>query len=255
MRLSIVIPAYNEELRLPPMLEAYAPWFSQRYGDEVELVVAVNGSSDGTARVAEGFAARFPQVKVLVEPKKIGKGGAIMMGFRATRGDLVGFVDGDGSTSPEAFDDLVQHMEGADALIASRWLPESVVNPPQPLDRRVASRIFNTLVRCLFRLKITDTQCGAKLLRRSAMETVLPRLGLTRWAFDIDLLFQLRRGGFRIVERPTEWHDVGGSKLNVPRASLQMFLAICRLRLLHSPFRFIVTAYDYTLGILFTRRS
>ena len=122
--------------------------------------------------------------------------------------------------------------------------------PPQPLSRRVASRIFNFLVRLLFRVPIHDTQCGAKLMRGDALRPVLPELEITRWAFDVDLLFKLRRAGCRIVEHPTTWHDVAGSKINVPRASIEMFLAICRLRLLYSPLRWIVTLHDLTLGRL-----
>lgn len=248
MKLSIVIPAYNEEHRLMPTLERYAGFMEQRYGPDVELIVAVNGSRDRTAEVARKGARRFSSVRVLVDERPIGKGGAIMMGFREARGELIAFVDADGSTSPEAFDDLVTHLGEADVIIASRWIPGAVIEPRQPLARRVASRIFNTLVRLLFRVKIWDTQCGAKLLRREVVERVMPHLGLTRWAFDVDLLFQARRAGFRIVERPTVWRDAAGSRLNVGRASCEMFVAIVRLRLLYSPFRWIVTLYDRTVA-------
>jgi len=112
----------------------------------------------------------------------------------------------------------------------------------------VASRIFNFMVRTLFKVKIRDTQCGAKVVTKEAMQAVFPHLGLTRWAFDVDLLFKLRRAGFRIIEHPTIWHDVAGSKINIPKASLEMTLAICRLRLLYSPFKWVVTIYDHTIG-------
>lgn len=250
MKLSIVIPAYNEEQRLPAMMDVYVPYFTAAYGSDVELIVAVNGSRDRTEELARAYADRYEQVVALIEHRPIGKGGAIMMGFDQARGELVGFVDGDGATAPEAFQDLVEHIGDADMIIASRWMEGSVVDPPQPWTRRVASRIFNFLVRLLFGLRITDTQCGAKLCRRPGMEAVRPLLGLTRWAFDVDLLFQFRRTGLQIVERPTVWRDIGGSQLNVPRASSQMFVAICRLRLLHSPFRWVVSLYDVTLGKL-----
>jgi hypothetical protein len=160
----------------------------------------------------------------------------------------VGFVDGDGATPPEAFDDLVKHIGDAGAIIATRWHPDSDVSPPQPLKRRVASRIFNMIVHVLFRLNINDTQCGAKVMTRDAMQKVLPVIGVTRWAFDVDLLFQLKRAGFKIIERPTTWHDVGGSRLRIGRASLEMLIAMVRLRLLYSPLRWIVSVYDATLG-------
>ncbi|MCS6771375.1 MAG: glycosyltransferase family 2 protein [Kiritimatiellae bacterium] len=248
MKLSIVIPAYNEEQRLPPTLRAYLEYFEPRYGNEFELIVVVNGSRDGTERVVREQMPMHPALRVIVEPRAIGKGGAIILGFREAKGDRVGFVDADGATPPEAFDDLVQHLDDAGAIIASRWFKESRVYPPQPLRRRIASRVFNFLVRLLFRVPIRDTQCGAKVLSRQALEAVLPELGITRWAFDVDLVFKLRRAGFRIIERPTVWHDIGGSQLKIGRASLEMFVAIVRLRLLYSPLRWVVTLYDRTLG-------
>jgi dolichol-phosphate mannosyltransferase len=249
MKLSIIIPAYNEESRLGPMLDAYLDYFLPRYGSEVEVIVAVNGSTDRTDEVASGYAARHPQVQVLVEPRKIGKGGAVIMGFDRAVGDHVGFTDADGATPPAAFDNLVERIGRDGAIIASRWLPGSQVAPGQPLSRRIASRIFNLEVRLLFGLGITDTQCGAKLLSREAWAAVRPVIGVTRWAFDVDLLFQLKRAGYPTKEIPTTWHDVSGSKINVPRASLEMTLAIYRLRLLHSPFSWLVTLYDKTLGV------
>lgn len=254
MKLSIVIPAYNEEKRLPPMLKAYEAYFSAHYGNDCEILVVVNGSRDRTEEVARALAESRSQIRVLVEEQPIGKGGAVMMGFEAAAGDLIGFVDGDGATAPEAFDDLVQHIGDADLIIASRWMEGSVMDPMQPLARRIASRTFNGLVRLLFRVHVTDTQCGAKLAKREALRVVMPRMGLTRWAFDVDLLFQLRRAGFIIVERPTVWRDVAGSKIRVVRASLQMFAAIVRLRLLHSPLDWTVHLYNRTFGRYLHRR-
>ncbi len=248
MKLSIVIPAYNEEARIRPTLDAYTSYFEAKYGKDVEFIVVVNGSRDGTEDIVREVAARSPQVKFIIEPRAIGKGGAIMRGFEVATGEWVGFVDADNATLPEAFDDLVTHIGDAGVIIASRYIPGATVSPRQPLSRRIASRVFNKLVRLLFKLKITDTQCGAKLLRGDAMRAALPHLGLTRWAFDVDLLFQLRRLGYRIAEVPTTWSDRGGSKLKIGRTSLEMFMAICRLRLLYSPFRWIVKIYDATIG-------
>lgn len=248
MRLSVVIPAYNEERRLGPMLDDYAKFLADRYGAEAEMIVVVNGSTDGTERIAREKAALCPQVSVIVEPAKIGKGGAIIFGFRKAAGELVGFVDADNSTAPAAFQDLVDHIGGAGAIIASRWIAGAQVSPRQPASRLISSRVFNGLVRLLFKLRIHDTQCGAKLLTREAVQAVLPNLGVTRWAFDVDLLFQLRRAGYAIVERPTVWRDAEGSRLRVFRASFEMFVAIVRLRLLYSPLSWVVAIYDRTIG-------
>ncbi len=248
MKLSIVIPAYNEQDRIKPMLDAYLDYFIPRYATDVEFVVVVNGSRDRTEEVVRGYAAKHPQVGVIVEPRAIGKGGAILLGLDKAKGELIGFVDADGSTPPEAFQDLVDKIGDAGCIIASRWDPRSDVSPRQPASRRVASRIFNGMVRSLFSLKIHDTQCGAKLMTREAVQKILPLIGVTRWAFDVDLLFQLRRAGYRIIETPTVWHDVTGSRVRVVRASIEMTLALIRLRLIYSSFRWIVTMYDMTLG-------
>ena len=249
--LSIVVPAYNEEERLGPMLDLYAPYFIGKYGSRVEFVIIVNGSHDRTEEIANGYAKKLGQIRVVVEPRAIGKGGAIMMGFSHVRGRLIGFVDADGATPPDAMDDLFEHIGNAGMVIASRWMKGAEVSPRQPMKRRVASRIFNFLVRTLFAVKITDTQCGAKVLTREVLEKVLPHLGLTRWAFDVDLVFQVKRMGFTITERPTRWHDVSGSRLKVTAASLEMLIAIVRLRLLYSPFKSLVTLYDRTLGKIY----
>jgi glycosyltransferase involved in cell wall biosynthesis len=244
MQLSIIIPAHNEEHRLPPMLETYAPFFMERYGAQVEFIVVPNYCDDRTVQIAEEFSERYPFIKVLEDPGRIGKGGAVIHGARHAKGELVGFVDADGSTPPEAFNDLIEQIGSAGCIIASRWLKDSVVEPRQPLSRRMASRIFNTMVRWIFGFKVSDTQCGAKLFRRDVIQAILPHLGITRWAFDVDMLFHIRRGGYQIVEIPTVWRDTEGSKVQVARASLDMIFALIRLRLIYSPFKWVVTLYN-----------
>ncbi len=250
MKLSIVIPAYNEEKRIGRTLDLYAKYFVERYDGQVEIIVVVNGSHDQTAAIAREFAGRFPQISIVIEPEAIGKGGAVMLGFKHATGELVGFVDADASTPPGAFEDLVKQIGDTGLIIASRYLPGSVVEPRQALPRRVASRIFNLLVRTLFGMKIHDTQCGAKIFRREVAHAILPHLGITRWAFDVDLLFQVHRLGFTMKEIPTTWRDEGGSQLKITRASTEMFIAIVRLRLIYSPFNWVVKIYDLTLGKL-----
>jgi glycosyltransferase involved in cell wall biosynthesis/O-antigen/teichoic acid export membrane protein len=248
MRLSIVIPAHNEEHRIGRMLDAYLPFFTERYGEDVEFLVVVNGSTDDTEEVVGGYRKHYPGLRVLVEPRPVGKGGALMIGFGEAKGDHVGFVDADGSTPPEAFQDLMDNIDGAGVIIASRWRPGAQVSPRQSIDRRLSSRAFNLITRLLFGLKLTDTQCGAKLMQRKALQDVLPILGITRWAFDVDLLFQMRRAGYEIKEIPTTWHDVAGSKVQIGKASTEMMLALARLRLIYSPFNWVVSFYNRFLG-------
>lgn len=250
MRISVVIPAYNEESRIGAMLDAYLPAFRERFGADFEFIVSVNGTTDRTADIVRARQAAYPQLRCIDDPRPIGKGGAIIAGGLQARGELVGFVDADGATPPSAFLDLVDHIGDAGLILASRRLPGAVLDPPHTLSRRIASWVFNALVRWFFSLKITDTQCGAKLMTAEAWHAVVPNIGLTRWAFDVDLIFKTRRAHYPIREIPTVWHDIGGSKLRLPLVSFQMFLAICRLRILYSPFSFIVRLYDRLLGRL-----
>jgi len=247
MDLSIIIPAHNEEHRLPPMLKAYAEYFSKKYQHEVELIVVPNLCEDRTTDVAGEIATRYPQVKVLKDPGRVGKGGAVMLGAENAQGDLIGFVDADGATPPAAFDDLVEKISLDGCIIASRWLKESKVSPQQPLSRRVASRCFNGSVRLLFGLRLTDTQCGAKVFQSEIIKPILGNLGVTNWAFDVDMLFQVKRLGASIREVPTVWKDQEGSKLRMGHASLNMFLALIRLRLYYSPLRFVIPLLSKTI--------
>lgn len=254
MKLSIVVPAYNEEKRISRMLDSYLEYFIPKYENDVEIIVIVNGSKDRTAQIVREYSRQNNQVSLIEEKEAIGKGGAIILGLKNATGALVGFADADGSTPPQAFDDLASNIGEGGAIIASRWFAESIVEPRQPLRRRIVSRIFNFLVRTLFGMDIHDTQCGAKVMRHDAVRAILPHLGITRWAFDVDLLFQIHRAGYAITEWPTVWHDEGGSQLRIIRASVEMLIAIVRLRLIYSPLKWVVTVYDKTIGRI-THRS
>lgn len=248
MNLSLIIPAYNEERRLGATLENYARWMEGKFPGDAELIVVANGSSDQTAAVAREMASAHPCIRVLEDRRRIGKGGAILMGMDAAQGDRIGFVDADGATPPEAFQMLVEGLGGAGLCMANRWRPDSRISPPQPFLRRAASRVFNGLVRLLFGFRTTDTQCGAKLWSRQAQAAVRSKIGITRWAFDVDLLFQIKRAGLELVDVPTIWRDQAGSHVQLGKSSWEMVLAVGRLRLLYSSLRWIVFLYDGSLG-------
>jgi hypothetical protein len=171
---------------------------------------------------------------------------AIIAGFKDALkrpNELIGFADADMATPPEAFYDLVRHIDPYDGVIAARWRKESVVTR-QTTFFRVKSSIFNLIVRALFLFPYSDTQCGAKLFTRKAVEHMHDKLGITRWAFDIDLLYKLRTAGFSVIEIPTVWESKDDSRIKLISASIEMLLAVVRLRLVHSPLAFMVKAYD-----------
>jgi len=233
----LLIPAYNEEQRIGPVLHAYAGYFRQRYAGKFQIVVVLNGCVDNTLGVVEGAAKEFPEIRAVNVPAPIGKGGALIEGLKlAPTTDLIGYVDADGATAPAAFLDLVRHCDKADCVIGSRWMPGSVLHQSQSKQRRVFSRLFHAFVQFLFRMNITDTQCGAKVMRRAAVEKIHSALRIADVAFDINLLYSLQRSGYSVLEVPTEWTDQLGSKIKLNKGALGIVLSVVRLRLFYSPF-------------------
>ena len=235
--LLLLIPAYNEEERIGPVLRDYATFFTRQHTGPFEIVVVLNGCVDNTLGVVEEVARDHACVRFLEFKDPIGKGGALIEGFKlAPQADLVGYVDADGATSPEAFFELVQKSSQADCVIASRWMPGAVIHQTQTNKRQFASRVFHLIVQSLFWMNIKDTQCGAKVMHRRVVEAVHPSLRIADMAFDINLLYCIKRAGFKIREVPTVWTDKMGSKVVLGKMSLTMLLSVIRVRLIYSPF-------------------
>ncbi|MGD0262532.1 MAG: dolichyl-phosphate beta-glucosyltransferase [Verrucomicrobiota bacterium] len=234
--LLLLIPAYNEERRIEPVLRDYAGYFKEHYQGKFQLVVVLNGCTDDTLGVVRRVSADYPAVSALEFPDAIGKGGALIEGLKlAPLADLIGYVDADGATPPRAFHELVKHISGVDCVIGSRWLPGAVLHVEQSGQRRFASRAFHLIVQLFFWMNIRDTQCGAKVMRREAVEKIHSSLRIADMAFDINLLYSLKRAGYRIREVPTEWTDKIGSKVTLVGTSLVMFLSVVRIWLIYSP--------------------
>ena len=232
--LLLLIPAYNEEHRIEPVLRDYARYFQQEYRGKFQLVVVLNGCRDNTLGVVQRVAKEYAAISALEFPEAIGKGGALIEGLRlAPLADLIGYVDADGATPPHAFHELVKHIGEADCVIGSRWMQGSVLHVEQTSKRQFASRAFHLIVELLFGMHIKDTQCGAKVMTRQAVEKVHSALRIADMAFDINLLYSLKRAGCRILEVPTEWTDKIGSKVTLFRTSLTMFLSVVRIRLIY----------------------
>jgi len=246
-KLSIVVPAYNEEKRIGILLENYLGYFKdlkRRKVLDFEFVVVLNNCSDNTRGVVEGYKC---DELILLEFVQGGKGFAITEGFKdalTRKNDLIGFVDADMATPPSAFYDLVKYRGSYDGIIANRWDRRSDIRTRQSFLRRVLSRGFNFIVRSLFLFPYSDTQCGAKVFKREIIENVIPKIGFTKWAFDIDLLFYARGVGSRIKSIPTTWEDRTDSAIDLKKTPLTMLLSVIRLRLVHSPFKFIVYYHD-----------
>lgn len=237
--LLLLIPAYNEELRIEPVLRDFARYFQEQYRGRFQLIVVLNGCRDNTLGVVERVAKDFPSIQALNFPEPIGKGGALIEGLKlAPKADVVGYVDADGASPPSAFHALVKLLDRADCVIGSRWLPGAVLHQAQTRLRRFTSRCFHVVVEVLFRMHIKDTQCPCKAIRRPAVEAIYSSLRIADLAFDVNLLYSLKHAGFSILEVPTEWTDKIGSKVTSAlfRSSLTMFLSVVRVWLIYSPF-------------------
>lgn len=239
-RYSLIIPAHNEEARIQRTLAEYAPIFA-----DSEIIVVLNGCTDCTIDRVRASRRDFRNIEYVEIDHPVGKGGAVRAGFLVARSEIVGFVDADGATPATEMRRLFEHLGSTDALVGSRWIKGSKIHKAQPLKRRLASRAFNALVRTLFGLKLHDTQCGAKVFKAASLQAVMRTIETSNMAFDVDLLYSLKKAGYRIAEEPTEWTDIEGTRVRLFGASSIMLLALLRLRLHHSSFfHYAVPAFD-----------
>ena len=232
--ISLIIPAWNEEKRIEKTLRSYITFFKKNFRN-FEVIVVTDGSEDATSQIVENLTKEFNCIRHIHPDEKLGKGGAIIEGFKFASGDIVGFVDADGSTPPESIALLIKSLNHYDGVIASRWINGSVIEKKQPIERRIASRTFNLLVRILFGFSFNDTQCGAKFFKRKAIKSIINELGLTDWAFDIDLLYRLNKKNYKIKEIPVTWHYEEDSKLDLGKTSFKMFFSVIGFRIKNSP--------------------
>jgi glycosyltransferase involved in cell wall biosynthesis len=256
MKVSIIIPAYNEEKRIGKTLKEYSRFFKELKEQgkiDFEILVVINNTKDKTEEVVKSLSKENKEIKYFNFPLIKGKGFAIIEGFKDAikeNNEIIGFVDADGSTSPEALYYLIVNLKDYDGVIANRYLKGSKIKK-QPFQRVIASRVFNFLVKILFLFPYSDTQCGAKIFKKKVIENIINDLGETKWAFDIDLLYRIRKKGFKIIEAPTVWIDDERSVLNLKKDSIQMFFAIIRLRIVNSPFKRLLKPLESIETIIF----
>ncbi len=227
-QLSIIIPAHNEETRLPHTLEQVFA-FTQQQAYESEVLVVENGSTDRTYEVAQRYAQQHANLRVLREVGR-GKGLAVQRGMLAARGRYRFMCDADLSMpAPEIQRFLPPALEDFDIAIASREAP-GAVRYDEPLYRHLGGRGINLLIRLLILPGLQDTQCGFKCFREEIAQDVFRYQTLHGWSFDIEVLFIARRRGYRIREVPIDWYYQPASKVNAVRDALRMIADIFRIR-------------------------
>ena len=209
---SLVVPAYNEEKRIATMLSQYCSYFP-----DSEIIVVCDGA-DNTQNIVKSLSKDNKNIKLLHFNNRVGKGGAIIEGFKIATGDIIGFVDADESVKPSQVIAMIDELSSADGMIASRHLNDSKIIVKQPLKRRFASKCFNLFVRLVFGLPFKDTQCGAKIFKKEAIAGILSELVSTGFEFDVELLWKLKKNGYKIVEYPIEWSHSEGSGFSLKSA-------------------------------------
>jgi glycosyltransferase involved in cell wall biosynthesis len=226
--LSIIIPAHNEESRLPRSLEQVFA-FLERQAYEAEVLVIENGSTDRTLEVAQRYAAQHPNVRVVHEPGR-GKGLAVRRGMLEAGGDYRFMCDADLSMPIEEVNKfLPPQLTGFDVAIGSREV-RGAVRYDEPFYRHFGGRLINLAIRVLMLPGLQDTQCGFKCFRAEAARDLFGRQLMDGWSFDIEVLYLAERGGYKIVEVPIDWYYRSESKVNAVQDAVRMIGDMLRIR-------------------------
>jgi glycosyltransferase involved in cell wall biosynthesis len=233
--LSVVIPAYNEEPRLPRTLDRVVQYCTERV-EQGEILVVNDGSRDATGELARRFAAAHSsarlQIRVLDNPGNRGKGYSVRHGLLEAVEEWVLFSDADLSAPIEECEKLFAALgDRYQAAIGSRALDRSLIGVHQSVLRENAGRIFNACMRLFTGLHFADTQCGFKLFRRDAAREICRRQRLERFGFDVEILYLAQKLGYQTVEVPVRWNHDAGTKVSMIGDSLDMFLDLWRVRM------------------------
>jgi dolichyl-phosphate beta-glucosyltransferase len=228
--LSIVIPSYNEELRLPATLERIAEYLPT-LGLRTEVLVVDDGSRDRTAAVAESFREKLAGLRVLANKTNRGKGYSVRHGMLEARGEMVLFTDADLSAPIEESDKLIEALRnGYDVAIGSRAMDRSLISTHESVFREFAGIVFNKIVRIILRLPFVDTQCGFKAFRRARCKIIFEQQRIEGFGFDPELLYLARHHGLRSIEIPVRWGHSPATKVSMMRDSVKMFVDIFAIR-------------------------
>ena len=229
LELSIIIPSYNEESRLPATLERIATYLQAR-GRNAEVLVVDDGSKDRTVQVAESFRSKIPTLRVVSNGVNRGKGFSVRHGMQEARGRVALFTDADLSAPIEEADKLIDALEKCDVAIGSRAADRSLITVHESPFREFAGIIFNKIVRIILWLPFVDTQCGFKAFRREPCRIIFEQQTIERFGFDPELLYLARHHGLHAVEIPVRWGHSPATKVSMLRDSIQMFIDVFTIR-------------------------
>lgn len=231
LTLSIVIPAYNEEQRLPATLDQVFRWLDQSPYADSEVLIVDDGSRDQTAQLVEARAASEPRLRLVRNPGNRGKGYAIRNGMLSAHGEWILFSDADLSAPIEELPKLLDSARRQNAAVAigSRALDRSLIGVHQSQWRELSGIFFNRIMRMITGLPFSDTQCGFKLYRRDAAQRIFPLQRLDGFSFDVEDLFIAHTLGIPSLEVPVRWNNVEGTKVSMMNG-IASFLDLLRVR-------------------------
>ncbi len=233
MYLSVVIPAYMEEERIGGTLDRFVDYLTDKK-ISFEILVVDDGSTDGTVDAVLSRVNGEEGVKLIRHEKNRGKGAAVRTGVLASRGEIVLFSDADGSTPIEELENLIEALRrGADAAIGSRAVDRTKIIVRQPWWREKMGQVFNLFVKLIVMADFVDTQCGFKLYKGRAAREAFALQTIERFGFDVEILYLLKRLGYRVEEVPVTWYNSPATKVNPLSDSAVMFADLLRTRIVH----------------------
>ena len=226
---SVVLPAYNEANKLETAVAKISQVLNDLGCSSCEIIIAEDGSTDGTAELAEKLAQKFPNVKHIHREKRQGRGAALNNAFKHADGEVLVYMDLDLATDLKYLKPLVEAItvESYDFSTGSRMLPESKVE--RSLSRSISSKTYNFLVRRMLGSKLRDHQCGFKAFKKEAVLTLLDEVEATHWFWDTEIMVRAYRQGYKIKEIAVEWKSGKGTKVNLLKDSWDMFRQIMKL--------------------------
>jgi len=228
MRLSIIIPVYNEEKRLPKTFDAINRFCAAEIARGFEVVFVDDGSVDGTQACIRQFSVRFPQARFVSHKKNIGKGAAVRTGMLAARGDYRLMIDADMATDLLEFRKFLPILNaGAEVVIGSRRVSGAEVRVHQPYIREFMGSVYTKLANIMTGAHVSDFTCGFKCFNAIAAYEIFSRSCIARWSYDAEILFLARKLRFEIVEVPIVWNNDGATRVRIwkdaPRSFFDLF--------------------------------
>lgn len=226
--ISLVLPAYNEVKRLENTVRIIENEL-KKLNKDFEIIIAEDGATDGTDKLAERLVREHSHLKHFHSDKRLGRGMALRRAFRESNGDILVYLDVDLATDPIHISKLINEIEkGADISTGSRLMKGSITK--RNIERRVLSKVYNSLVRLFLNSKLSDHQCGFKSFKRETVLPLLDEVNNNHWFWDTEILVRAQKRGLKVTELPVKWYQRGEeTKVEILHDSIDMFLSILRL--------------------------